>query len=223
MSNTADFLNSFAQTGSQYSSIYNLAQQTYGVPASVLAAQDYAESTFGTATGNGGGIAQFEPGTINGLGSSISAVQNPSVGILEQAKYMSQLIAQNGGNISAALSAYNTGSANSTTGQQYAAGILSNANALGNQAAVSGQLSASQTVDMIPGQSASTIQGAAQSAQKQGCPSLSLSPSSWVSWAECEGYNILLMLLGTIGVVIAFGAMFKVSPSDLAGVAAMAA
>jgi hypothetical protein len=94
-----------ALTLSGYSSTYAAAGQAYGINPSLLAAQGYQESSFNPNASNGTayGIAQFEPATAQQYGVNRSSATSSIYG---QAQYDATLIAQNNGNVGAALQQY---------------------------------------------------------------------------------------------------------------------
>ncbi len=107
---------------SGYAPIYQAAASAYGFPANVLAAQGFVESSYNpSAISNTGaqGIAQFEPATAQQYGVNVNS---PSSSIYGQAQYDANLLAQNGGNLNAALQSYS----GNTPG--YATHVLSVAN-----------------------------------------------------------------------------------------------
>jgi hypothetical protein len=100
-----------------------------GIPAGVVAAQLNEESGGDPAavspTG-AEGVAQFEPGTWQGLGCGGSPT-NVNNAMTCYAKYMYQLVQQYHGNIRDALAAYNAGPGDLAAGYGYADTILGNA------------------------------------------------------------------------------------------------
>jgi Transglycosylase SLT domain len=107
------------------------AAQGTKLPESVVAAQNYAESGYGTNLGPSSAGAegpwQFEPRTYTGLGFSASTINDWSDSTSAYVKYMNQLLAQEGGNVRDALAAYNAGPDNLSAGYGYADSILSQA------------------------------------------------------------------------------------------------
>lgn len=203
----SSFQNIYQTLGSQYQPYYLAAQQEFNVPASILAAQDYQESTFGTypvGPGNGGGMAQFTPATAASLGYTIQQLQNPVTAIQAQAKYDAQLLAQHGGDMAAALEAYS----GNTPG--YAQAVIDNASAIQS---INGPAIDPSTgyapVNTIPGPTLEEQQAglAAQAKAAESAPSFSwLDPWPWLKY---EGLNIALMLVGIVAIIIVFNSMFK--------------
>lgn len=107
------------------------AAQGTKLPESVVAAQNYAESGYGTNLGPSSAGAegpwQFEPTTYTGLGFSLGTINDWSDSTSAYIKYMNQLLAEEGGNVRDALAAYNAGPANISAGYGYADSILSQA------------------------------------------------------------------------------------------------
>lgn len=104
------------------------AASATGLPESVVAAQNYTESGYGSNEGPSSAGAegpwQFLPSTFQGLGYSISGIWNWSVSTQAYIKYMNQLLQQEGGNVRNALAAYNAGPGNIQAGYGYADSIL---------------------------------------------------------------------------------------------------
>jgi hypothetical protein len=119
---------------SQYLPYVQEAAQGTGLPASVVAAQANAESGFNSSavspTGAEGWL-QFEPGTYNSVAGAAGVPANSEFNVADETKayivYMNELLNQEGGNVYAALEAYNAGPGNLSAGSSYASGILSNA------------------------------------------------------------------------------------------------
>lgn len=112
---------------SQYQSLVQAAAKGSGLPYNVVAAQWNDESGFnpGAVSSAGAeGIAQFEPSTWSGEGCSGSPF-SPTASEKCYAKYMSQLLSQEGGSVYKALEAYNAGPGNLAAGAGYASSILS--------------------------------------------------------------------------------------------------
>jgi transglycosylase-like protein with SLT domain len=101
-----------------------------GLPLSVVEAQNYAESGYGSNEGPSSAGAegpwQFEPSTFASLGYT-SGITDWSTSTQAYVKYMNQLLKQEGGNIFKALEAYNAGPGNLSAGASYASGIESSA------------------------------------------------------------------------------------------------
>lgn len=105
------------------------AAQGTKLPESVVAAQNYTESGYGTNLGPSSAGAegpwQFEPSTYTGLGFSLGTINDWSDSTSAYIKYMNQLLTEEGGNVRDALAAYNAGPANLSAGYGYADSILS--------------------------------------------------------------------------------------------------
>jgi transglycosylase-like protein with SLT domain len=119
-----------------------------GLPESVVAAQNYAESGYGSNDGPSStgamGPWQFEPGTWTSYSTSpFSDASNWAISTLAYIAYMKVLLKLEGGNVRNALAAYNAGPGNLSAGYGYADGILSDA----------GQ---SQGISIAPGSSTNT-------------------------------------------------------------------
>lgn len=112
------------------------AAQGTKLPESVVAAQNYAESGYGSNLGPSSAGAegpwQFEPSTYTGLGFSIGSINDWGDSTSAYVKYMNQLLAEEGGNVRDALAAYNAGPANKSAGYGYADSILSQAGQSGS-------------------------------------------------------------------------------------------
>lgn len=108
------------------------AAKATGLPESVVAAQNYAESAYGSNLGPSSAGAegpwQFEPATYTGLGFSLGTINQWGPSTQAYEKYMSQLLHEENGNVRDALAAYNAGPANKAAGYGYADSILSEAN-----------------------------------------------------------------------------------------------
>lgn len=204
----SSFQNIYQSLGSQFQPYYTAAQAEYGVPASILAAQDYQESTFGTfptGPGNGGGMAQFTSSTAQSLGYTQQDLQNPVTAIQAQAKYDAQLLAQHGGDMAAALEAYS----GNTPG--YAQAVIDNASSIQSINTPPIDANGYAPVSSIPGPTLEEQQAglAAQAKAAQSAPSFSwLNPWPWLKY---EGLNIALMAVGIIAIIIVFNSMFKTS------------
>lgn len=93
-----------------YASLDNYWGNQYGIPPSILEAQQWAESAWNpqaTSSSGAEGLAQFEPGTAASMG--ISNPYDPNQAVPGEARYMAQLAAQEHGSIPLALAAYNAG------------------------------------------------------------------------------------------------------------------
>lgn len=105
------------------------AAQGTKLPESVVAAQNYTESGYGSNLGPSSAGAegpwQFEPGTYTGLGFSLGTINDWSDSTSAYVKYMNQLLKEEGGNVRNALAAYNAGPGNISAGYGYADSILS--------------------------------------------------------------------------------------------------
>lgn len=105
------------------------AAQGTKLPESVVAAQNYTESGYGSNLGPSSAGAegpwQFLPSTYTGLGFSQSTINDWSDSTSAYVKYMNQLLKEEGGNVRDALAAYNAGPANKSAGYGYADSILS--------------------------------------------------------------------------------------------------
>lgn len=138
-----------------------------GLPESVVAAQNYAESGYGTNLGpsSAGALGpwQFEPGTYTGLGFAAGTENDWGTSTQAYIKYMKQLLSEEHGNVRNALAAYNAGPGNIGAGYGYADSILSNA---GQSSSITASTSAGTSAGIgIPGLSGitssfSTIAGA---------------------------------------------------------------
>ena len=95
-------------TGTPYAALFERAQQTYGVPASLLAAVAHQESGFsGTAVSPAGarGLMQLMPGTAAALGVNAS---DPTQAVDGAARLLRGLLSEFG-RTDLALAAYNAG------------------------------------------------------------------------------------------------------------------
>lgn len=101
------------------------------LPLTVVEAQNYAESGYGSNQGpsSAGAIGpwQFEPSTYTGLGFPAGTEWDWAESTKAYEKYMNELLSQEGGSIFRALEAYNAGPGNLGAGAGYASGILSSA------------------------------------------------------------------------------------------------
>lgn len=131
------------------------AAQGTKLPESVVAAQNYAESGYGTNLGPSSAGAegpwQFEPSTYTGLGFSIGTINDWSDSTAAYIKYMNQLLAEEGGNVRDALAAYNAGPANKSAGYGYADSILSQAGQSGSITVASGQSDTGASLNPLSG------------------------------------------------------------------------
>ncbi|AJK47179.1 lytic transglycosylase domain-containing protein [Burkholderia plantarii] len=94
------------QVASKYNSEIMSASQATGVPPGILAGQIWQESK-GVADTPGGGLMQLGPDEFQKYGGG--DISNPADNIRAGANYMKDLAAQFGGNMDAALRAYNSG------------------------------------------------------------------------------------------------------------------
>jgi hypothetical protein len=98
------------------------------LPETVVAAQNYAESGYGSNLGPSSGGAegpwQFLVSTWAGLGMPAGQENSWPVSTQAYIKYMDQLLAQENGNVRNALAAYNAGPGNLQAGYGYADSIL---------------------------------------------------------------------------------------------------
>jgi hypothetical protein len=120
--------------------------QATGLPASVITAQAWDESSYNpTAVSPAGakGWLQFLPSTYQGYATKAGVSPNSEFDPASEAKvydlYMSDLLNQEGGNVAKALAAYNAGPANIGAGAGYAQQILNQAGASKNLTASPGQ------------------------------------------------------------------------------------
>ncbi|WP_169708661.1 lytic transglycosylase domain-containing protein [Trinickia terrae] len=95
-----------SQVASQYKDQIAAASQATGVPPGILAGQIWQESK-GIANTPGGGLMQLGPNEFQQYGGG--DMSNPADNIMAGAKYMKSLSSQFGGNMEAALRAYNSG------------------------------------------------------------------------------------------------------------------
>ena len=110
---------------SQYQQDVTNAAKATGLPADVVAAQiDYESSFNPNAVSSAGaeGIAQFEPGTWSSYGTG--SPFDPTAAFAAYAKYMEELLKEEGGSVRKALAAYNAGPGNLGAGYGYADHIL---------------------------------------------------------------------------------------------------
>jgi Transglycosylase SLT domain len=101
-----------------------------GLPESVVAAQNYVESSYGSDAGTSSAGAegpwQFLQSTWSGLTSlPFSDASNWADSTPVYITYMKQLLQEENGNVANALAAYNAGPGNLAAGQGYASEILS--------------------------------------------------------------------------------------------------
>ncbi len=101
-----------------------------GLPESVVAAQNYTESGYGSNDGpsraGAEGPWQFEPGTWASYSSQpFSSASNWSISTLAYIAFMKVLLKTENGNVRNALAAYNAGPGNLSAGYGYADHILS--------------------------------------------------------------------------------------------------
>ncbi|WP_070106904.1 lytic transglycosylase domain-containing protein [Burkholderia plantarii] len=94
------------QVASKYNSEIMSASQATGVPPGILAGQIWQESK-GVADTPGGGLMQLGPDEFQKYGGG--DISNPADNIRAGANYMKDLATQFGGNMDAALRAYNSG------------------------------------------------------------------------------------------------------------------
>ncbi|WP_246795457.1 lytic transglycosylase domain-containing protein [Burkholderia perseverans] len=94
------------QVASKYNSEIMSASQATGVPPGILAGQIWQESK-GVASTPGGGLMQLGPDEFQKYGGG--DISNPADNIRAGANYMKDLATQFGGNMDAALRAYNSG------------------------------------------------------------------------------------------------------------------
>lgn len=107
----------------------NEAATGTGLPVSVVAAQNYTESAYGTNNGPSSAGAmgpwQFEPSTWSGLTTQpFTDADNWAISTPVYVQYMSQLLKEENGNVRNALAAYNAGPGNLQAGYGYADSIL---------------------------------------------------------------------------------------------------
>lgn len=130
------------------------AAKATGLPESVVAAQNYAESGYGSNMGpsSAGALGpwQFLPSTYTGLGFPAGTENEWPTSTQAYIKYMKQLLAEEHGSVRDALAAYNAGPANKQAGYGYADSILAQAGQAGS-INVSGQGSTSSAGIGIPG------------------------------------------------------------------------
>ncbi len=207
MSTPAEFLTAYNSLGIQYAADFASASAATGIPASVLAAQLYQESTFGTQPGNGGGPAQFLSSTAQSLGYTQAQLQNPTTAIDAMAKYDAQLQQQTG-SLTGALQAY-SGNAY----PNYANTIEQNATALDTA-----QGSSSTALQSIPDAPVGAGTANPTVSDQTGAPSFSITDP--IPWLKYEGLNLLLIFGGVAGVAIAFASMFHMSPVDVVAASA---
>ncbi|WP_414451404.1 lytic transglycosylase domain-containing protein [Burkholderia sp. 22PA0099] len=94
------------QVASQYKNEIASASQATGVPPGIIAGQIWQESK-GIANTPGGGLMQLGPNEFQKYGGG--DISNPADNIRAGAAYMKDLSTQFGGNMGAALRAYNSG------------------------------------------------------------------------------------------------------------------
>jgi hypothetical protein len=95
-----------SQVASTYKDQIAAASQATGIPPGILAGQIWQESK-GIASTPGGGLMQLGPNEFQEYGGG--DISNPADNIMAGAQYMKALDSQFGGNIEAALRAYNSG------------------------------------------------------------------------------------------------------------------
>lgn len=107
------------------------AASSTGLPLSVVEAQNYAESGYGSDNGPSSAGAegpwQFLPSTYTGAGGKAGTENDWAASTPIYIKYMDSLLTEEGGNIFKALEAYNAGPGNLGAGAGYASGIESSA------------------------------------------------------------------------------------------------
>jgi Transglycosylase SLT domain len=115
---------------------FQAAAKATGLPESVVAAQNYTESGYGTNLGPSSAGAegpwQFLPSTYTGLGFNVATINQWGPSTQAYEKYMQQLLHTEGGNVRNALAAYNAGPGNLQAGYGYADHILALANSSKN-------------------------------------------------------------------------------------------
>lgn len=98
------------------------------LPVSVVAAQNYTESGYGTnegpSTAGAEGPWQFLPSTYGELGFPASGITSWPTSTQAYIKYMNDLLSEEHGNVRNALAAYNAGPDNISAGYGYADEIL---------------------------------------------------------------------------------------------------
>lgn len=112
----------------QYQALVAAAAAQSGLPEAVVAAQINLESTFNpraVSPAGAQGIAQFMPGTWKSYSSGDPF--DPVAAFDAYARYMHDLLKQEGGDIRKALEAYNAGPGNLPAGAGYADTILKDA------------------------------------------------------------------------------------------------
>lgn len=116
-----------------------------GLPETVVAAQNYTESGYGSNEGpsSAGALGpwQFLPSTYTGLGFQAGTENDWSTSTDAYVKYMKQLLQEEHGNVRNALAAYNAGPGNLQAGYGYADHIL----------ALAGQQGSLSVSDSSPG------------------------------------------------------------------------
>lgn len=93
-----------------YASLDTYWGNQYGIPPSILEAQQWAESAWNpqaTSSSGAEGLAQFLPSTAASMG--VQNPYDPAQAVPGEARYMAQLTAQEHGSIPLALAAYNAG------------------------------------------------------------------------------------------------------------------
>lgn len=106
--------------GTPYDNLIQTAAKQAGIDAGLLYRVLYQESHFrpeiidGRVRSKAGalGIAQFMPDTAREWAGSVEGALNPQVAIPAAARYLAWLIAQNKGNVAAAVASYNWGIGN---------------------------------------------------------------------------------------------------------------
>ena len=211
---------------SGYAPVYQAAASAYGFPANVLAAQGFVESSYNPNAYNPSGatgIAQFMPSTAAQYGVNPA---NPVSSIYGQAQYDANLLAQNGGNLSAALEQYsgNTpGYANRVLGiaggtqraqPQYLYQLMNQGNGVNTaQSPLIQAANNTQGVNAAYGVTG-TNGNAPMSYLNPGCSTKScgFSPSCWVSYFSCvikqDALTIFLLFFAIL--LVGFG-IYKLS------------
>ena len=210
---------------SGYAPIYQAAAKAYGLPANILAAQGFVESSYkpnAISSTGAQGIAQFEPQTAQQYGVNVAS---PSSSIYGQAQYDANLLAQNGGNLSAALESYsgNTpGYANqvlgvagqtSTNQPQYLYQLMNNARGVNTApSSIMGAVQNAQGINGTGGVTGTALASgnAFNTCQNQNC---GYSPSCWWNYFICimqqDALTAFLVILALLLVI--FGVYKMVS------------
>ena len=176
------------------------------LPVSVVAAQNYTESGYGTnegpSTAGAEGPWQFLPSTYGELGFPASGITSWPTSTQAYIKYMNDLLSEEHGNVRNALAAYNAGPDNIQAGYGYADEILALAKQSPNITVGADSSSTPTTTDMGSG----ILSWPGQIVGFFGDADTFVTKLAWIvepgSWLRIGSFLIAIILL--IGAIMVF-------------------